>query len=135
MNRVFVTILLLTLFAPVCQLMAGGEGEKAVSSKQFGPYQALTFDASILRDVKYVPEEQNVYLQLFPDYKEKEIIVKLSHDSFANYREWAHGGYELVSPVNQGKVPYGRTDFVNTSANFIEYWMDGEVFLHLKCVK
>ncbi len=135
MKRLFVSILLLALVAPAYQLFAGGEAEQAANGKQFGPFEALTFNASILRDVRYVAEENNVYLQLFPPFKEKEIIVKLSNDYFANYREWNHGGYELVSPANQGKTPYGWTDFVNTSANYIEYWMDGEVFLHLKRVK
>lgn len=135
MKRTFVSILLLAFVGPVSQLLAGGEPEQGVARKQFGPFEALTFNASILRDVKYVAEEDNVYLQLFPDHKEKKLIVKLSSDYFANYREWHHGGYELVSPANQGKTPYAWTDFVNTSANYIEYWMDGEVFLHLKRVK
>lgn len=135
MKRLFVSILLLALVAPVCLLKAGGEPESGGTRKQFGPFEAITFNASILRDVKYVAEENNVYLQLFPAHKEKELVVKLSNDYFASYREWHHGGYELVSPANQGKTPYGWTDFVNTSANYIEYWMDGEVFLHLKRVK
>lgn len=134
MKRLFVSILLIALGGLPFQLQAGGEAEQGVSQKQYGPFEALTFNASILRDVKYVAEENNVYLQLLPDHKEKEITVKLSNGYFASYREWAHGGYELVSPANQGKTPYGWTDFVNTSASYIEYWMDGEVFLHLKRV-
>ncbi len=135
MKRLFASILLLALAGAATQLFAGGEAEQGSAHKQFGPFEALTFNASILRDVKYVAEENNVYLQLFPEFKEKELTVKLSNDYFASYREWDHGGYELVSPANQGKTPYGWTDFVNTSANYIEYWMDGEVFLHLKRVR
>ncbi len=134
MKRLFACLLLIAFSALPSLLQAGGEPEDGATHKQFGPFEAVTFNATILRDVKYVPEENNVYLQLFPAYKDKEIIVKLSNSYFASYREWNHGGFELVSPANQGKAPYAWTDFVNTSANYIEYWMDGEVFLHLKRV-
>lgn len=135
MKRLIASILLIAFSALPSSLLAGGEPDEGANRKQFGPFEALTFDASILRDVKYVVEEKNVYLQLFPDHKDKKIIVKLSNDYFASYREWTHGGFELVSPANQGKPPYSWTDHVNTSATYIEYWMDGEVFLHLKRVK
>lgn len=135
MNRLFASLLLIALSGLASFAFAGGAPKEDAERKQFGPFEALTFNASILRDVKFVTEENNVYLQLFPEHKEKEIIVKLSADYYSNYREWTHGGYELVSPANQGKVPYGWTDFVNTSAIYIEFWMDGEVFLHLKRVK
>lgn len=133
MKRLIVSTLLLTLSALASIAQAGG-GPDEGTGKVFGPFEALTFNAKVLRDVKYVPDEKNVYLQLFPEFKDKEIIVKLSNDFYANYREWAHGGFELVSPAGQGKPAYEWTDFVNTSANYIEYWMDGEVFLHLKRV-
>ncbi|EDY83031.1 hypothetical protein VDG1235_2655 [Verrucomicrobiia bacterium DG1235] len=134
MNRLFISTVLVAITALASIAHAGGEGEES-TGKRFGPFEALTFDSSILRDVKYVAEEKNVYLQLLPDHKDKELIVKLSNGYFSGYREWAHGGYELVSPANQGKPPYAWTDFVNTSATYIEYWMDGEVFLHLKRVE
>lgn len=114
---------------------AGGEPGGKSTGKVYGPFEALTHDKAIIRDVKFVADENNLYIQLFPEHKEKEIRVKLSNEYFSSYREWHHGGYELVSPANQGKTPYGWTDFVNTSANYIEYWMDGEVILHLKRVK
>lgn len=135
MKQLFVSLLLLALAGPAALLFAGGEPEAAGSGKQFGPYEALTFDASILRDVKYVPEADELYLQLLPEHAEKELTVKLSNDYFASYRQWHHGGYELVSPANQGKTPYGWTDWITTSAPYVEYWMDGEVFLHLRRVE
>ena len=96
----------------------------------FGPYQAIAINKNIVRDVK-VDKSLNVYLQLHPDYKNKELTVKISNERFAGYRNWNHGGLELVSPANAGKTPYGWTDWVQSKAKYIEYWMDGTIFLHL----
>jgi len=79
-----------------------------------------------------VDKELNVFLQLYPKYKDKEIVVKISNQKFAGYRAWWHGGLELVSPAHAGKQPFGWTDRVQTQSTYIEYWMDGEIFLHLK---
>ena len=97
----------------------------------FGPYQAIAINRNIVNDVK-VDEEMNVHLQLFPAHKDKQLVVKISNERFSSYREWVHGGHELVSPANAGKPSYGGTDWVQTEARYIEYWMDGDVFLHLK---
>lgn len=112
---------------------AGGLGASGGELRRFGPYEAIAFNPSIVNDVK-VNEKGEVWLQLKPDFRERELRVKLSNDYFASYREWSHGGYELISPANQGKQPYAWTDWVVTQATYIEYWMDGEVFLHLKRV-
>ncbi len=97
----------------------------------FGPYQAIGINRGIVRDVK-VDDELNVYLQLYPAHKDKELVVKISDERFSKYRKWVHDGLELVSPTNSGKTPFGWTDWVQTKAKYIEYWMDGEIFLHLK---
>lgn len=97
----------------------------------FGPYEAIAINREVVRDVK-VDNELNIYLQLFPAHKDKELIVKISNERFSGYREWVHGGLVLVSPANAGKTPYGWTDWVQAKAKYIEYWMDGEIFLHLK---
>lgn len=129
--------ILASVFSALCLSLAfvayggGGPDESQDSGRKFGPYTAVTYNESILHDVKY-EEDGDVYLQLYPDHKNKEIVVKISNDYFASYRQWWHGGYELVSPENQGKPDYGWTDYVNTEARYIEFWMGGEVFLHLR---
>lgn len=133
MNRLRVIFCFLAIFPLAISLFSQSEPKEG-ANKRFGPYEALTFNSTILRDVKYDADTGNVYLQLLPEYKEKELRVKLSTEYFAGYRKWHHGDYELVSPANQGKEPYGWTDHVNTTATYIEYWMNGEVFLHLKKV-
>ncbi|MDQ8205343.1 hypothetical protein [Pelagicoccus sp. SDUM812003] len=134
MSRLLVSALLFAFcgLGPAVFAQGGADASDA-QPRRFGPYEALTFNERILRDVK-VTEDGNVYLQLLPEYKEKELIVKISNEYFAGYRKWWHGEYDLVSPANQGKTPYGWTDHVNTAGNYIEYWMDGDVFLHLKRV-
>lgn len=102
----------------------------AKSKRVFGPYEAITFNASIINDVK-VDKEGNVFLQLLPEHKDKQLVVKISNEKFAGYRAWWHGGLELVSPAFSGKSPMGWTDRVQTKARYIEYWMEGQVFLHL----
>ena len=102
----------------------------AKPKRVFGPYEAITFNSSIIHDVK-VDNEGNVFLQLLPECKDNELVVKISNEKFGSYRTWWHGGLELVSPANVGKSPMGWTDRVQTKARYIEYWMDGQVFLHL----
>ena len=97
----------------------------------FGPYQAIAINRDIVNDVK-VDEEMNVHLQLFPAHKDKQLVVKISNERFASYREWFHGGHELVSPANAGKPSYGWTDWVKAKARNIAERMDGEAFLHIK---
>lgn len=133
MNRLFKATVV-ALAVSVSTVAHAGGGPEESSGKRFGPFEALTFDSEIIRDVKY-ESNGDIWLQLQPAHKEKELIVKLSNEYFAGYREWEHGGYELVSPANQGKRPYHWTDYVNTSAKYVEYWMEGEVFLHLKRVQ
>ena len=97
----------------------------------FGPYQAI----AINRDVVERREGRRgteCSFATFPAHKDKQLVVKISDERFSSYREWFHGGYELLSPANAGKPSYGWTDWVQTKAKYIEYWMDGEVFLHLK---
>lgn len=111
-----------------------GSSEKGIvhESKLFyGPYQAIAINRGIVRDVK-VDKEMNVFLQLFPEHKDKELVVKISNERFAGYRNWVHGSLELVSPANAGKTPYGWTDRLQAKAKYIEYWMEGSIFLHLK---
>ena len=105
-------------------------GNEQVSSETFGPYTALTRNPEIVRDVK-IAENGRIYLLLNPAHKEKEIILKNSNFFKAGYRNWFNGNRELVSPANQGKAPNEYTDWVSTTANYVEYYMEGELILHL----
>lgn len=105
--------------------------EDAHTAESFGPYDAITMNKSVVSDVK-VDKEGNIFLLLNPKLKDNEIVVKISNEKFAGYRHWWHGEYELISPANNGKVANTWTDRVQTQSNYIEYWMNGDIFLHLK---
>ena len=109
------------------------KGEKKEETRRIGPYRALTFDEAVLQEVVYRKEDNTVWLRLRPEVRNKEIVVKISNQKFANYRKWLdRDGYELVSPANSGKEPNALTDWLQTRAPYIEYYMEGELFLHLK---
>jgi hypothetical protein len=101
---------------------------------RFGPYEALTINSDVIRGVK-VDDAGKIWLLLNPDYREREIVVKISNEAGASYRQWFNGTEELISPANQGKQPNEWTDWLETQAPYIEYWMSGQKVLHLKKVK
>lgn len=104
--------------------------EPAQPNARFGPYEAIVRDANIVHDVK-VEEDGNVFLRLNPAFRDKELRVRISMQKGPPYRQWLNGEEELVSPAFAGKEPGGWTDRVKTTARYIEYWMDGELILHL----
>lgn len=128
----FAALLIAVAASPAFSL-AGAGPELAGESepRRIGPYEAITFNQAVVRDARF-DDNGSVYLQLQPAHKGKELVVKISNDYFASYRPWLDGSFELVSPAGQTKADYGWTDHVNTAARYIEYWMDGAVFLHLK---
>ena len=96
----------------------------------YGSYTAVVRDVEIVRDVKNA-ENGRIYLLLNPEHKEKEIILKNSKLLQTGYRNWFNGKQELVSPANQGKAPNEYTDWVETTGNYVEYYMEGKLILHL----
>lgn len=114
-------------------LLAGLSGP-LMGSVRFGPYEALTINADVIRGVK-VDDDQKIWLLLNPTYLDREIIVKISMGNGSGYREWHHGGYELVSPAKQDKRVNQWTDWVQVKSPFIEYWMNDQLILHLKKVE
>ncbi len=107
---------------------------KAEAAKRyFGPYEALVYDEAILDDVEVKDPNNTIWLRLKPAHKDKEIQVKISNEKFSSYRKWyTTNDFVLTSPANAGKPAGALTDWLRTEANYIEYWMDGQLFLHLK---
>ena len=105
----------------------------AGASVRFGPYEALALNQDVIRGVK-VDDAGKIWLLLNPAYRERELILKISNLEGSSYRKWENGEHELVSPANQGKQPNQWTDWIRTQSPYIEYWMDGQMVLHLKKV-
>jgi hypothetical protein len=124
-NRTFLFILFL--------LFAGAA--TAGAAVRFGPYEALEINSDVIRGVK-VEDNGRIWILLNPAYRERELIVRISTEEGAGYRKWHTSGTEdLVSPANQHKQANAWTDWIETTANYIEYWMSGEKVLHLKKVE
>lgn len=104
---------------------------ETAAQETFGPYTALTRDSNIVKNVK-VEANGRIYLLLNPAHKEKEIILKNSSGLKSGYRKWFNGELELISAAGQNKAPNEYTDWVTTSGNYVEYYMDGKLILHLK---
>ena len=66
---------------------------------------------------------------------ERELQLKISSQEDAAYRNWYTGSPILISAAGQGKEPNAWTDWIETTSNYIEYWMDGKRILHLKRIK
>lgn len=111
----------------------GIHGLSASGKVHFGPYEALSINSDVIRGVK-VDDGGKVWLLLNPEHREREIIVRISNEEGAGYRDWDTGGKDLVSPANQDKQANAWTDWIETEAAYIEYWMNNRKILHLKKV-
>jgi len=120
----------LLMLGSLLAVRSPGAEVAAASPDIFGPYEALVRDQRIVTDVR-VDGEENVFLKLNPDFRNQEIRVRISMQNGTAYRKWFTGEDELVSPAFAGKEVNGWTDRVKTTANYIEYWMDGRLVLHL----
>lgn len=100
----------------------------------FGPYEAIVYDHDVLQGVK-VDGVGNVFIMFRPEKTGTQLILRISMAEGSQYREWFTGGEELIAEENTGRAPNMWTDRIQTSANYIEYWGDGKLFLHLKKVK
>lgn len=104
----------------------------AAEAKKFGPYEALVYDATLLADVK-VDEKGDIFLLFQPDKTDTQVTIKISMQNGAAYRKWFTGDEVLVAQQNtSGRSPGVWSDRVQTTANYIEYWAGGRLFLQLK---
>lgn len=101
----------------------------------FGPYEAIVYDHEVLQGVQ-VDGEGNVFIMFQPDKTDTQLVLRISMMEGAQYRNWfTTGETEFASQENTGRAPNVWTDRVQTTANYIEYWADGKLFLHLKKIK
>ncbi|MBF0278244.1 MAG: hypothetical protein HQM13_10650 [SAR324 cluster bacterium] len=101
----------------------------------YGDFRALQIDQNIVKDV--IVENNDIYVKLDPIFRNKEISVRISDLLLGAYRIWSDGELEKTVKIynsNQnGKMDY--TYRINTIANFVEYWIDDDLVLHLERVE
>ena len=126
--------LLLVALPPVAPVFASDDSgappaQHPAPARQFGPFEALVFDDEVLQDVKV--ENGRIYLKRQLAYLDEAITLRNSMVPGDAYRPWFNGSTELVSPAHAGHAPNSWTDWVETTANYVEYWMNGRLILHL----
>ena len=104
----------------------------AQEAPKYGDFTAIQIDQEIVKDV--VHEENDIYVKLDPSYRNKEIAVRISDAKLKGYRTWADGEIEksvkIYNSNRNNKKDY--TYRINTAANFVEYWIDEKLVLHLE---
>lgn len=91
-------------------------------------FKVLSQDTGLVSDVR--SEDNNVWIKLAPANLSDEIIVRISNKNKDFYRPWFTGDVDLESKGFRGVGAW--SDRVQTEANFIEYWHNGALVLHLQ---
>ncbi len=102
----------------------------AASTMTAGPFEVLEIDMDFLQGVTYMNDR--IYLKRQVNRRTEAITLRASMLPGEAYRKWFNGEYDLVSPANAGHPPNAWTDWVETTANYVEYWVGDKKILHLK---
>jgi hypothetical protein len=91
-------------------------------------FDVLTQDPDLITDIR--AEGNDVWIKLAPSNLSDQITVRISNENKDFYRPWFTKDLDLVSTGFRGEDAW--TDRVQTGANFIEYWHNDNLVLHLK---
>jgi len=91
-------------------------------------FDILVQDESVVEAVR--SEGNDVWIRLTKEHLDATITVKISNKNGDLYRNWFTGSTDMVSSAYRGSGTW--SDRVQTNANFIEYWKDGVLVLHLQ---
>jgi transcription elongation factor GreA len=94
------------------------------------PFEVLEIDMDFLQGVTYMNDR--IYLKRQVNRRAEAITLRASMLPGEAYRKWLNGEYDLVSPANAGHEANAWTDWVETTANYVEYWVGDKKILHLK---
>ena len=96
--------------------MTSSAGEPT-KERVFGNWEAVSFDGKVVQNVRVTGDD--IFIMLQPDHKDDTLTMKISMQKGGPYRKWFTGEDTW-------------TDRIQTSANYIEYFAGGKLFLHLK---
>jgi hypothetical protein len=91
-------------------------------------FSVLVQDKSLVRYIR--SEGDNVWIKLASAKLADEVTVRISNKDKKLYRTWFNGNVDLESKGFRGSNAW--SDRVQTKANYIEYWLNGTLVLHLK---
>jgi hypothetical protein len=91
-------------------------------------FSVLVQDKSLVTDIR--AEDENVWIKLASTNLADEVTVRISNKDKELYRTWFNGNVDLESKGFRGSNVW--SDRVQTKANYIEYWLNGTLVLHLK---
>lgn len=107
-------------------LSADHHGKK----KTFGPFEAIVFDEAVIQDVRISGDD--IFIKLQPDHRNDTLAMKNSMQEGGPYRKWFNGEVVFVAQENAGRAANTWTDRMQSSADYIDYYSDGNLFLRLK---
>lgn len=134
LRRTCLALIIAGLLAPAPFVLADAPEATTANAagQKFGPYEAIVYDSTLLAGVK-VDEKGDVFIMLQPDKLNSQLSMKISMQEGAGYRKWFTGDEVLVAQENTtGRSAGVWSDRIQTTANYIEYWSGGKLFLHLK---
>lgn len=101
-------------------------------AQQYGPFTALSVDKQVVEDV--FAQGDDIYVKIDNQFQNATFSVKISDENKSHYRTWLNGQDEMQVKVyqSQNKNREGYTYRINTTAKYVEYWMDGKLVLHLE---
>lgn len=113
-------------------LAAGTAPVQAVQSVIHGPYSAIEMDPEIVKAI--TTENGDLYVRISQEYRDQSFVVKISDEYLADYRQWLNGDSKMPVRVYRSRDhdKQGYTYRINTTARYVEYWMNGDLILHLK---
>lgn len=126
-SKFLFSLIALVLFGGSTSIVsADHHGEK----KEFGPFQAVVFNQEIIQDVRIKGDD--IFIKLQPDHRNDTLTMKNSMQAGGPYRKWFNGEVVFVAQENAGRAANAWTDRMQSSANYIDYYSDGKLFLRLK---
>jgi len=128
-SRSFMSVFVLILVGFATPLMGDDPSGDSFEPPRFGPFEGFVLDEEYLQDVKV--EDGRIYLKRQPDHRKEAIVLRNSMASGEACRKWFNDKTDLVSPANAGHPENAWTDWVETSANYVEYWVGERMILHL----
>jgi len=124
----WLAVFILTLLV----FVAGTAPVRAVESLFHGPYSAIEMDPEIVKGI--TTENGDIYVRISRPYRDRSFVVKISDEYLADYRQWLNGDSKMPVRVYRSKDhdKQGCTYRINTTARYVEYWMNGDLILHLR---